>query len=1126
MASETLDDAYEEIVAGRSEVVAAAGDFVSLSAPAVVVGAVAAAESEDDEDAYQEELVPITEDGDGDEGGDEGGGDAAPDAPPSPEPPRRQSTRGGPLSLSSRRRSAAMEARRRSSNLLLPSQRRSSQGAGGRSSLVLGPGDALRRASGDGAGGGRSSIVGGVRRASGDSMRRSSAGGGRSSLVGSHGGGGGGLLGRRTSKPLRRAAGFSQIDRRGSGGLGLRRGSDAAARGAQRRGSGVGRSLGEAVDGIESVAAKPLRQSFHGGATPLPGWANRRMSVTAAEKAESGEAPATRAALVAKVADELSKLEAQVEKNALRGRMSRQQSQAFISQLDSAKKAMESKVKASTRRRPDDSESDANESDSDGGDAGDAAPTIEAAVAVEAREASAPEPAAVAEETKSGESNERKGRGSWRGSGRGLQSFVALTKDGVRGSLKDLSKLLGGAGERDGAVQIQTALVKLMEELKVGLGDEGDPTGALEETSKAMRALLQSAATESLEAMPPRRWWILDADGLVRKTLDVAVFAAVVAVAIWVPYSAAFLRTSDGGDRAFDALVTALFLADTAANCATAVAVDESGDARETRPGAIARRYFLRSTGVVDALSSVPWHYFACGAQRSGDRRWATCGRPLRLLRLFRVHQISKLRHFCEYLEMVFQWHTAWTTLMSFTLRMCLFSHFVGCAWYAIGTVALAHPDARWNAYRDDDAAGPGDRAAVATWVDAYVDPRDDNAGRYIAAMYWSLSTLTTVGYGDVNSGSTVERLFAILIMIVGVSYYTYIISSLSSIISTFDSQAAQVNEKLVAVRGFVRENKLPGPLADKVTTFFQAYYAASNWRMNLYDASELLANLPVALRCEIIMYIERDTISRIRFLDNKTTPFIADIVMMLQPAYYRPGDFVVKEHSPANEMFFLTRGKATVLQKGKSVFVLESGSYFGEIGCIIDAVRNASIQAMNDSEVQVLQKENLLELLSNYPQVADELQEKAKAHLTVKKRKFAVASPSVTARDLQALGQSLATSDAERTTNARAERKVDEEMKRIERGFSAISSRHAGAAAPDTGRASVQEGEAAVSAELRSFKDSLSEVISATVQQELRRGSARHSLRNSIMRDELDDSDSDLDSPAARVADAPAAPS
>ena len=48
----------------------------------------------------------------------------------------------------------------------------------------------------------------------------------------------------------------------------------------------------------------------------------------------------------------------------------------------------------------------------------------------------------------------------------------------------------------------------------------------------------------------------------------------------------------------------------------------------------------------------------------------------------------------------------------------------------------------------------------------------------------------------------------------------------------------------------------------------------------------------------------------------------------------------VVREHSPANEMYFLTRGKAAVLQKSKQVFVLEAGSYFGEIGCIIDAVQ------------------------------------------------------------------------------------------------------------------------------------------------------------------------------------------
>ena len=44
---------------------------------------------------------------------------------------------------------------------------------------------------------------------------------------------------------------------------------------------------------------------------------------------------------------------------------------------------------------------------------------------------------------------------------------------------------------------------------------------------------------------------------------------------------------------------------------------------------------------------------------------------------------------------------------------------------------------------------------------------------RDLARRYWTLSTLTTVGYGDLNAGTTVERLFAVVAMAVGVSYYT-----------------------------------------------------------------------------------------------------------------------------------------------------------------------------------------------------------------------------------------------------------------------------------------------------------------------------------------------------------------
>ena len=185
-----------------------------------------------------------------------------------------------------------------------------------------------------------------------------------------------------------------------------------------------------------------------------------------------------------------------------------------------------------------------------------------------------------------------------------------------------------------------------------------------------------------------------------------------------------------------------------------------------------------------------------------------------------------------------------------------------------------------------------------------------------------------------------------------------------------------------------MRENRLPHAISTRVMAFFQAYYAAVT--VGDYDTFELLQNLPVALRCDVVAHVERETIARIRFLDNKTTPFVADMVMMLQRAYYRPGDLIVKEHAPATEMFFLTRGRAAVLQRGRQVFVLEEGAYFGEIGCIVDAVRNASIKALCDAEVQVLAKDRLLELLATSV--------RSRPHLVLARRAKAPALPQVPA--------------------------------------------------------------------------------------------------------------------------------
>lgn len=45
------------------------------------------------------------------------------------------------------------------------------------------------------------------------------------------------------------------------------------------------------------------------------------------------------------------------------------------------------------------------------------------------------------------------------------------------------------------------------------------------------------------------------------------------------------------------------------------------------------------------------------------------------------------------------------------------------------------------------------------------------------------------MGYGDISAYTVDERIFSMSMMLVGVSWYAYVVSSMSSIISSFDTQ-------------------------------------------------------------------------------------------------------------------------------------------------------------------------------------------------------------------------------------------------------------------------------------------------------------------------------------------------
>lgn len=63
---------------------------------------------------------------------------------------------------------------------------------------------------------------------------------------------------------------------------------------------------------------------------------------------------------------------------------------------------------------------------------------------------------------------------------------------------------------------------------------------------------------------------------------------------------------------------------------------------------------------------------------------------------------------------------------------------------------------------------------------------------RYVTSMYWSITTLTTTGYGDFHSINTHEMIFNILYMLFNLGLTAYLIGNMTNLVVHWTSRTRQ----------------------------------------------------------------------------------------------------------------------------------------------------------------------------------------------------------------------------------------------------------------------------------------------------------------------------------------------
>jgi len=66
----------------------------------------------------------------------------------------------------------------------------------------------------------------------------------------------------------------------------------------------------------------------------------------------------------------------------------------------------------------------------------------------------------------------------------------------------------------------------------------------------------------------------------------------------------------------------------------------------------------------------------------------------------------------------------------------------------------------------------------------------DEKVMQYVTSCYWAVTTIATVGYGDITPSNESELIVNILIILIGVTFYSYIVSRVTATFTTVVSDS------------------------------------------------------------------------------------------------------------------------------------------------------------------------------------------------------------------------------------------------------------------------------------------------------------------------------------------------
>ncbi|EAS04444.1 cation channel family protein (macronuclear) [Tetrahymena thermophila SB210] len=336
--------------------------------------------------------------------------------------------------------------------------------------------------------------------------------------------------------------------------------------------------------------------------------------------------------------------------------------------------------------------------------------------------------------------------------------------------------------------------------------------------------------------------------------------------------------------------------------------------------------------------------------------------RPMNLLILLKVQTARRI--LTQIQEMVSQKNNKTQntlSLLQLLLMICSVCHIFACLFQGIAVLESNYDITKTN------------------WMEKYgIDGNDVHWFiKYNCSLYFAVTTMITVGYGDIVPITLYETFFVTIAMFVSCGVFAYSFNQIGDLVREQNRLSNEFKNEMVLVNRLLEKKKINRDLMIQVRKFLEYRFYAEP-QLSMEEERMVMGKLSSHLREKVILESNLQIINQCSILKNNfSNEFLQTLALKMTEMRVSKNEIIFEQNDFDEDPFlyivdkgdieiFVETDKAdqevTILQ------VINQGSYFGEVNFFREGLREASARAQDFAILYGIPKSQFLQIIQDYP--------------------------------------------------------------------------------------------------------------------------------------------------------------